>query len=186
MLDLGTKSWKAGTVTVPLLLPKNEGYAWFTGFIFTVASSTCTFPKRNRLLTRFEKVAGTLTSRLVVTLVFRGFVVALIVGKLVVTLERSNIYKLGFRVGCVNNYSWVVRISFVSIFLYQVSFVRSDKGLDRVHRKTVGTSRDLARLFKRSQDFLGQPEEKVVSGEESIEIPRNNHVWRGKHWNPEE
>ena len=88
MLDLGTKSWKAGTVTVPLLLPKNEGYAWFTGFIFTVASSTCTFPKRNKLLTRFEKVAGTLTSRLVVTLVFRGFVVALIVGKLVVTLER--------------------------------------------------------------------------------------------------
>ena len=42
--------------------------------------------KENRLLTRFEKVAGTLTSRLVVTLVFRGFVVALIVGKLVVTL----------------------------------------------------------------------------------------------------
>ena len=44
--------------------------------------------KENRLLTRFEKVAGTLTSRLVVTLVFRGFVAALIVGKLVVTLER--------------------------------------------------------------------------------------------------
>ena len=54
---------------------------------FTVASSTCTFPKK-KLLTRFEKVAGTLTSRLVVTLVFRGFVAALIVGKLVVTLER--------------------------------------------------------------------------------------------------
>ena len=45
------------------------------------------FPKK-KLLTRFEKVAGTLTSRLVVTLVFRGFVAALIVGKLVVTLER--------------------------------------------------------------------------------------------------
>ena len=44
--------------------------------------------KENRLLSRFEKVAGTLTSRLVVTFVFRGFVVALIVGKLVVTLER--------------------------------------------------------------------------------------------------
>ena len=65
MLDLGTKSWKAGTV----------------------ASSTCTSPKK-KLLTRFERVAGTLTSRLVVTLVFRGFVAALIVGKLVVTLER--------------------------------------------------------------------------------------------------
>jgi hypothetical protein len=54
---------------------------------FTVASSTCTSPKK-KLLTRFERVAGTLTSRLVVTLVFRGFVAALIVGKLVVTLER--------------------------------------------------------------------------------------------------
>ena len=84
-------------------------------------------------------------------------------------------------INSVNNYSRVVRISFVSIFLYQVSFVRSDKGLDRVHRKTIGTSRDLARLFKRSQDFLGRPEEKVVSGEESIEIPRNNHAWRGKY-----
>ena len=83
--------------------------------------------------------------------------------------------------GSVNNYSRVVRISFVSIFLYQVSFVRSDKGFDRVHRKSVGTSRDLARLFKRSQNFLGRPEEKVVSGEESIEIPRNNHAWRGKY-----
>ena len=81
----------------------------------------------------------------------------------------------------VNNYSWVVRISFVSIFLYQVSFVRSDKGLDRVHRKTVGTSRNLARLVRHSQDFLGKPEEKVVSGEESIETPRNNPVWRGKY-----
>ena len=56
---------------------------------FTVANSTCMFPKKKKnLLTRFEKVAGTLTSRLVVTLVFRGFVVALIVGQLVVTLER--------------------------------------------------------------------------------------------------
>ena len=78
----------------------------------------------------------------------------------------------------------VVRISFVSIFLYQVSFVRSDKGFDRANCKTVGTSRDLARLFKRSQDFLGKPEEKVVlarkalksrgiimSGEESMKNP---------------
>ena len=54
----------------------------------------------------------------------------------------------------------VVRISFVSIFLYQVSFVRSDKGFDRAYCKAVGTSRDLARLFERSQDFLGKPEEK--------------------------
>ena len=80
----------------------------------------------------------------------------------------------------------VVRISFVSIFLYQVSFVRSDKGFDRVHCKTVGTSQDLERLFKRSQDFLGKPEEKVVlarkalksrgiimPGEESIKNPGN-------------
>ena len=66
---------------------------------------------------------------------------------------------------------WVVRISFVSIFLYQVSFVRSDKGFDGAPCKTVGTSRDLARLFKRSQDFLGKPEEKDSSGEESIENP---------------
>ena len=34
MLDPETKSWKAGTVTVPLLLPKNNGHVWFTGFIF--------------------------------------------------------------------------------------------------------------------------------------------------------
>ena len=130
--------------------------------------------KENRLLTRFEKVAGTLTSRLVVTLVFRGFVAALIVGKLVVTLERSNIYKLGFRVGCVNNYSRVVRISFVSIFLYQVSFVRLDKGFDRATCKTVGTSQDLAKPFEHSQDFIRKPEERVV-------LARNNHVWRGKY-----
>ena len=78
----------------------------------------------------------------------------------------------------------VVRISFVSIFLYQVSFVRSDKGFDRVPCKTVGTSQDLARLLKCSQDFLGKPGEKVVlarkrlksrgiimPGEESIENP---------------
>ena len=44
--------------------------------------------QKGKLLTRFEKVAGTLTSRLVVTLVFRGFVVTLIVGKLVVAFER--------------------------------------------------------------------------------------------------
>ena len=56
----------------------------------------------------------------------------------------------------------VVRISFVSIFLHQVSFVRSDKGFDRVPCKTVGTSQDLARLLKCSQDFLGKPGEKVV------------------------
>ena len=78
----------------------------------------------------------------------------------------------------------VVRISFVSIFLYQVSFVRSDKGFDRANCKTVGTSRDLARLLKCSQDFLGKPGEKVVlarkrlksrgiimPGEESIKNP---------------
>ena len=89
MLDLGTRSGKAGTVTVPLLLPKNNGYAWFTGFIFHSSEfHLYVSQKRNKLLTRFEKVAGTLTSRLVVTLVFRGFVAALIVGKLVVTLER--------------------------------------------------------------------------------------------------
>ena len=34
MLDLETRARKAGTVTVPLLLPKNNGYVWFTGFIF--------------------------------------------------------------------------------------------------------------------------------------------------------
>ena len=65
----------------------------------------------------------------------------------------------------------VVRISFVSIFTYQVSFVRSDKGFDRAHCMIVGTYRDLARLFKRSQDFLGKPEEKNSFGEESIENP---------------
>ena len=80
----------------------------------------------------------------------------------------------------------VVRISFVSILLYQVSFVRSDKGFDRVHCKTVGTSQDLARLLKHSQDFLGKPEEKVVSGEKSIETPRNNPAWRGKYQGPGE
>ena len=73
----------------------------------------------------------------------------------------------------------VVRISFVSIFLYQVSFVRSDKGFDRVPCKTVGTSQDLARLLKCSQDFLGKPGEKVV-------LARNNHVWRGKYRKPGE
>ena len=70
----------------------------------------------------------------------------------------------------------VVRISFVSIFLYQVLFVRSDKGFDRAHCKTVGTSRDLARLFKRSQDFLGKPEEKSSSGEENSKNPRKRTV----------
>ena len=48
----------------------------------------------------------------------------------------------------------IVRISFVSIFLNQVSFVQSDKGFDRAHCKIAGTSRDLARLFKHSRDFL--------------------------------
>ena len=73
----------------------------------------------------------------------------------------------------------VVRISFVSIFLHQVSFVRSDKGFDRVPCKTVGTSQDLARLLKCSQDFLVKPGEKVV-------LARNNHVWRGKYRKPGE
>ena len=80
----------------------------------------------------------------------------------------------------------VVRISFVSIFLYQVSFVQSDKGFDRAHCKTVGTSQDLARLLKCSQDFLGKLEEKSSSGEESVDIPRNNHAWRGKYQEPGE
>ena len=80
----------------------------------------------------------------------------------------------------------VVRISFVSIFLYQVSFVRSDKGFDRAYCKAVGTSRDLARLFERSQDFLGKPEEKNSSGEESSKTRGKGQFWRGKYREPGE
>ena len=40
----------------------------------------------------------------------------------------------------------------------------------------VGTYRDLARLFKRSQDLLGRPEEKNSSIEESIKNTRKRTV----------
>ena len=73
----------------------------------------------------------------------------------------------------------VVRIASLASFLYQVLFVRLDKGSDRAHCKTVGTSQDLAKPFEHSQDFIGKPEEESSSGEESVEIPRNNHDWRG-------
>ena len=88
MLDLGSRSRKAGTVTVPLLLPKQWLRLVHRLHFHSNKFHLYVSQKEKKLLTRFEEVAGTLTPRLMVALVFRGFVVALIVGKLVVTLKR--------------------------------------------------------------------------------------------------
>ena len=62
----------------------------------------------------------------------------------------------------------VVRIASLASFLYQVLFVRLDKGSDRAHCKTVGTLQDLAKPFEHSQDFIGKPEEKVVLARKAL------------------
>ena len=63
MLDLGTRSRKAGTVTVPLLLPKQWLRLVHRFHFHSNKFHLYVSQKEKKLLTRFEEVAGTLTPR---------------------------------------------------------------------------------------------------------------------------
>ena len=63
MLDLGTRSRKAGTVTVPLLLPKQWLRLVHRFHFHSNKFHLYVSQKEKKLLTRFEEFAGTLTPR---------------------------------------------------------------------------------------------------------------------------